>query len=161
MKLSQFVKHLIFPNKPWLFKKQIHDDIFGMMWFNKDKRQPQYDHYQGHFLFKPINKEIDIYFDADPEGITNEQKVTFKSLESEYKNYTFRLLQPMQEKIKARKDVQIVIKDFNAEFQLFAISISRVKNGQKDISLNYASDTHGISNISATFSNGELVKIEC
>jgi len=34
----------LFRNKPWLIKKSLTDDIFGKMWYNKDK-DPEFNHY--------------------------------------------------------------------------------------------------------------------
>ena len=160
MELRQLLRNLIIPNKPWLFKKQIHDDLFGMIWFNIHKKQPEYDHYQGHLTFKPTNMEIDIFFDSDPEGIASDQKTVFKTLENNYHDYISKLLRPMQYSIVKRKSKDIVIKDFNTEFQLFGLSIPRLKSRHKDVTLSFISDTHAIPNINATFRNGELLNIE-
>jgi len=66
----------------------------------------------------------------------------------------------MQEKLSQWKSSEILIKDFNSEFQLFAISISRVEHGQKELKLYYSSEIHSIENIYVTYINGEVIEIE-
>jgi hypothetical protein len=153
------LRQLFFPNKPWLFKKQIQDDTFGRMWFNSNKKEPQFNHYQGHFTFKPINKEVDIFFDSDREGISNDQKNVFNTLENNYNDYISILINAIRDYILNKKSRNLDIKDFNAEFKLFGISIPRIENGYQDVKLYYESDTHRINNISVTFRNGELLKV--
>jgi len=154
------LRQLFFPNKPWLFKKQIHDDIFGMMWFNKDKMQPEYNHYQGHFKFKPTQNEIDIFIDSDQNGISSEQKNVFKSLENKYHDFVSKIILPLQDKLRKRKSTEVLINDFNSEFQLFAISISKVINEQHELKLSYSSDIHSLTNICVTFRNDEVAEID-
>jgi hypothetical protein len=63
----------LFRNKPRLIKISIRDDLFGLMWFNKDKYS-EFNHYQGHLLFNPTNSEIDIFIDSDKEGFEQQKK---------------------------------------------------------------------------------------
>ena len=153
------LRQLFFPNKPCLFKKQIQDDTFGRMWFNSNKKEPQFNHYQGHFTFKPINKEVDIFFDSDREGITNDQKNVFNTLENNYNDYISILITSIRDYILNKKSRNLEINDFNAEFKLFGISIPRIENGHQEVILYYESDIHKITNISVTFRNGELLKV--
>jgi hypothetical protein len=155
-----FLRNLFFRNKPWMFKPEINDDIFGRMWFNTNKKHPEYNHYQGHFLFGPVKKEIDIFIDSDKDGFSNQQKSLFKKVEKDYHNFISRITQPMQEKLSKRKSREIVINDFNKEFQLSSISIARVVGNNEEITLYFSSEAHAVPGIRVLFRNSEVIEID-
>lgn len=67
---------MFYPNKPWLFKKQIKDSFFGLMWFNK-KRKNDISYYQCQIIFSHTNFPIDIFIESEREGINPSQKALF------------------------------------------------------------------------------------
>lgn len=150
---------LFFPNKPFLFKKKINDELFGLMWFNKSK-DPKFNHYQAHFIFKPSNHEIDIFFDADKEGINPRQKMFFYEIEKKYSELLRQIVQPVTEKLEKRKLREIKINDFSKEFTLFAISISRVSEFNQEWSLSYYSDKHSMTGFTINFKNWDIISID-
>lgn len=150
------LQRLFFPNKPFLFKKKIKDDIFGLMLFNKNSKL---SYYQGHFLFKPSNKEIDIFLDSNKAGINPKQKIFFHQIENNYNQLVIKISQAITEKLNKRKLREIIINDFSNEFTLYAISISWVSQLNQEWSLSYHSDIHSPSGLTVNFKNWEIINI--
>jgi len=137
---------ILFPNKPWIFKKQITDDQFGLMWYNKD-RNPLFNHYQAHFTFKPTNSEIDAFFTSDKEGIDPKQKHFFWEIEKKYFDILPILITPLEKFYKRSYNQEIKIHDFKKEYRLFAISVSRYSYQHQEWSLSFTPENDPITGI--------------
>jgi hypothetical protein len=146
----------IFRNKPWLIKKSLTDDIFGIMWYNKEK-DPEFNHYQAHFTFRPTNSEIDIFLDSDKDGFDSKQKSFFKEIEKKYQDIIEKSVFPIEELLQKKKGKTIKIQDFRKEFALFAISIPRIPN--KKWTLSFTSEKHSLMGITVQYNDWEVIDI--
>jgi hypothetical protein len=138
-------------NQPWLFKKQIHHDIFGRMWFVKDKN-PIYNHYQSHIYFKPANKEIDIFFDSDVEFDSN-QTLFFNAIEKQYQIIFFECLKLIEDQFKFKFSS-------DTDLNLWAIEIGKFSELNQKWSLSYSSEKHSLHNISVDLIDWKIQKIQ-
>lgn len=152
------ILNVLFPNKPWLFKKRITDDQFGLMWYNTD-RNTKFNHYQARFIFKPTNSEIDGFFDADKEGIDPKQKHYFWEIEKKYLELIPQIVKSLEGFYKNRYSQNISFQNFKEEFTLFAISISRYSYQQQEWSLSYTKKDDPYSGITIKFRNWNIVDI--
>jgi hypothetical protein len=150
---------LLFPNKPWLFKKQITDAEFGLMWFNKD-RNPLFNHYQAHFTFKPTNSEIDAFFTSDLDGIDPKQRHFYWEIEKKYFEIIPTLISSLEDFYERKRNQSIKIRDFENEFKLFAISISRYAYQKQEWSLSYTNVSDVLSGITISFKNWDAVDVQ-
>ncbi len=150
------ILNLLFPNKPWLFKKTITDDIFGLMWFKKQENS-EFDHYQGHFIFRPTKSEIDIFIDSDRNGIEPRQKTFFKEIDTRYFESIEKSKRPIEEFLNKKNNQYIKIVDFDKEFQLFAISISRIPS--QKWSFSFSSEKFAIYGLTVKFKNWDIEDI--
>lgn len=146
----------IFRNKPWLIKKSMTDDTFGKTWYNKEKN-PEFNHYQGHFIFKPTNTEIDIFLDSDKEGYESKQKSFFKEIERNYQEIVDKSGILIEELLQKKKGQKIKIQDFRKEFTLFAISIPRIPN--QKWTLSFTSEKHSLMGITVYYNGWDVVDI--
>lgn len=146
----------LFRNKPWLIKKSITDDLFGLMWFNKDKN-PEFNHYQGHLFFNPTNSEIDIFIDSDKEGFDQQQKSFYKEIVKNYSEISDKSATKVNEYLSKKQNKPDTAMDFITDFRLFAISISR--NPAQKWSMHFDSEKYGISGITIQFKNWEIVDV--
>jgi hypothetical protein len=146
----------LFRNKPWLIKKSLKDDTFGKIWYNRNKN-PEFNHYQGHFIFKPTNTEIDIFLDSDKDGLDPKQKLFFKEIERRYPEIMKKSPSPIQELIQNKKGKTILIKDFTKEFTLYAISIPRIPH--KKWTLSFANKKNPLEGITIQFNDWDAVDI--
>lgn len=146
----------LFRNKPWLIKKSIKDDLFGLMWFNKDKNS-EFNHYQGHLLFYPTNSEIDIFIDSDKEGFEQQQKSFFNEIVKKYSEISDKSATQVNEYLNKKRNKINSAMDFKNDFRLYAISISR--NPAQKWSLHFDSEKHAISGITIQFKNWDIVNV--
>ena len=116
------ILEFLFRNKPWLIKKTINDDIFGLMWFNKDKNS-EYNHFQGHLFFKPTNSEIDVFIDSDKLGIDPKQKMFFNEIIEKYSEITDKSSSEITKYLINKHKKPISAINFKREFRLYATSI--------------------------------------
>lgn len=152
-----YFRHIFFPDRPWLFKKIMHDEVFGKMWFNKNTKDPQYDHYQAHLLFKPTQKEVDIFIDADATGIEHEQRSLYLALERDFTDYMTALSRYMN-KTRTSTDVSETV-DIDSDYVLFGISIARADDTRKDLALSFEGTSAGSKDFTASFKAGEVLSL--
>ncbi len=145
----------IFRNKPWLIRKSLHDDTFGKIWYNKDENS-EFNHYHGHFIFKPTNTEIDIFLFSDKDGYDPKQKLFFEKIEKGYQDIIEKSVPKIEELLQKRKR-KMIIQDFKKEFTLFAISIPRIPN--KNWTLSFTSEKHALGRITIHFNDMDVVSI--
>jgi hypothetical protein len=137
-------------NRPWLFKKQIYDDNLGRLWFNKIKKNPKENHFQAHTVFKPTNREIDIFFDSDENRLDPNQVRFYYEIENKYNDL-------VSQYIKSLKDSNL---DSNFNYILFGISVGRVTGLDITFKLHYY-DQKDLSNyMIQCYSNWKIIKIE-
>lgn len=151
-----FLIDLFFRNKPWLFKKQIHDDQFGMLWYNSSN-DPQYNHYQGHFRFKPTNDEVDIFIDSSREGISANQKEFFTEIEQNYLEIELKAKDILEKHLCKKLNSAVVLTNFRANFNLCCISLGKVPH--QSWSLTFASDKYSIMGITVKYIKRNAISI--
>jgi hypothetical protein len=152
-----YFRHIFVPDRPWLFKKIMHDEVFGKMWFNRNTKEPQYDHYQAHLLFKPTQKEVDVFIDADAKGIAQEQRSIFLALERDFTDHMAALANYMNQ-TRTSSDVSETM-DIDSNYVLFGISIARIDDTRKDFALSFAGTSAGSKDFTASFKAGEVLSL--
>ena len=151
-----FILDFIFRNKPWLIKKTINDDTFGLMWFNKDQ-DPVFDHFQAHITFRPTNSEIDVFIDSDKNGIDPRQKTFFKEIETKYSECIRKSIRPIEEFLKNKNNQNTQITNFEEEFTLIIISIPR--DISQKWSLSFSSEKYSLYDLTINFIKWDIIEI--
>lgn len=138
-------------NRPWLFKKQINHEKLGRLWYVKNKKNPEYNHYQAHVLFRPVNREIDVFFDSDNE-FDERQAAFLDEIEKNYHNVYLKCLKSIEDKTKVNFSV-------NSDLMLYAIAIAQISEKQR-WELCYYSEKHHINRMTVKLEEWEIQKIE-
>jgi hypothetical protein len=126
------------------------------MWFKKQQNS-EFDHFQGHFTFKPTNSDIDIFIDSDKEGIESRQKAFFKEIETRYSECIAKSVRPTAEFLQKKNKQNVQISNFENEFKLFAISIPRERS--QKWSLSFSSEKHSLYGMTINFKNWDIEEI--
>lgn len=139
-----------FPNKPWLFKKQINDSFFGLMWFNKKKKNDM-SHYQCQIIFSQTNKLLDVFIDSEKK-IDPFQKVMFFEFEKYYDEILESIKIPLAARIKKIKLIDCVNLEMKSDFYIWSLVIHS-KESDHQYSIGLSSDKYNISNIRLAINN--------
>ena len=136
-------------NHPWFFKKQIQHKRFGRLWYIKDKKNPEFSHYQGHFYFTPASNEIDIFFTSEIE-FDSQQTLFFLEIEKRYQSLHKESLEKLEERYKTKLN----------DLTLASISILKSSNLNQLWSLGYYSKKNNLLNVRINFQTWEIKNIK-
>lgn len=106
-----------------IFKKPvtIQDDFFGKLRFMKMKADGN-SYFEGKGLFKPTGKDIEYFITATEEGPDLRQKEFYNWIQKNYTELVIKFKPLIEDEFGNWKE-GFKIKDFDREFQLFALSI--------------------------------------
>ena len=109
-----------------LFKKPtiVHDDFFGALRFIGFKDSSK-NYFEGKGHFASTNVETEYLIQADIDGPTDQQKMFYKDLQSDFTEYIDKMKPLIEDEFRNWKD-EFEIKDFNKEFKLVCITIPRL-----------------------------------
>jgi hypothetical protein len=121
-----------------IFKKKpkLVDELFGELGYTTF-RDSLKNFYDGEVSFQ--GKQIGIILDADENGPTNKQKEFFKNLDKEYHEIKESIILPY---LRAELEDNIEdsgLNDFDNQFNIDGISISRIKTDKTEWSITYDS----------------------
>ncbi len=137
-------------NRPWLFKKQIYNEKLGRLWYNKIKKNPKDNHFQAHTVFKPTNREIDIFFDSGEDQLDPNQVRFYYEIENKYNDL-------LSQYAKALKDSNL---DNNSDLILYGISIGRMTSLDVTFKFHYYHERDSTNGPILTYCNWKMIKIE-
>lgn len=128
--------YVYYMNHPWIFKKQIHHKKFGRLWYIKCQKESINNHYQGYHFFQPVNKEVDLFFETDEEGLNEQQESFFDQIEERINEIVATLKNPVEKK------TGIKINSFEDEFELNSILLSSCIDSRHKWRLGYNNKDH-------------------
>ncbi|WP_298420703.1 hypothetical protein [uncultured Kordia sp.] len=148
-----------FPNKPYLFKPKLKTRRFGLMWFEK-RRKNQESHYQGYFTFKPtINNKVNIFIDAKKGELSRESLLFFDEFERNYTKICDNLKKPLSDKLSQQELPKIEINNIKHDFKLDAIIIKKTTPEKQLWRVRFTNSDIAITGVTFHFENWDLVKI--
>ena len=139
------ILRVIFPNKPWLFKKKMNDSFFGLMWFNnKDKNSES--HFQCQIMFSHTNAPLDIFIDSDVNGLNPNQKILFFEFEKRYEEILESIKPHLVGRLNKVKFNENLNLDMKSDFHIWSLVIFSI-DSDNQFSIGLSSDKYKISNI--------------
>lgn len=152
------LRRIFFPNKPYLFKKRLETLRFGMLWYEKNRKN-QESFYQGYFTFKPTMNKINIFIESKEDQLDSSSLKFFDEIERNYFKICEKLAEPLSKKLSKRKSRMIEIINVNKSLKLEGIAINMYNSENQKWSLFFVDDKNAISGLNFNFEKWNLISI--